>query len=704
MRAALILAALFLAPIIGGGFGELPIAIVLLLILPGVIAHLALTSKTSDGFPRAPGLRPLIVFLALCVVAAFFTRDTYLTVTQLVLVFGLVAAYALSAALCRDSRIAAAAVWTLVLAALVICVIGVRDYAIVTGGGPRFWASLLGKGTHLRLMWPFINPSFLAGFLVLAIPISMGAYLVTRPRLLAFLAGFAVVVQILALMLTGSKFGIISALFALLVLFILAAATKSLKHARFGRLIILSAMLLPLLIVFRGPVTSRIAEAESGGSQVHSTTFRIYTWSSTLGMIRSHPWVGVGPGAFKTVYPSYSLAGPTKHAHNSYLQIGAETGLPALAAFVVALAVVFWSGFAAALSRRTAPPVSQAQSDDEPAPQEFWKDLVPFSGWPMMNCAIFAALAGSAVTNLVDSDWYVIGIAFPFWVMAGVLAAQSGALVSSFRIGWTAQGVLAAICVVLIVLTLSLGLGDLLAPNQFETEASASRMIAGYRSALRVCPMNPSYHRELAKWLVADGNADDAARQIATAVRLSPYDFTNHYLQGMIAFHRDDVRSAARSLERAIKLNPNATKALMQLALVRRAQGDTRGFEAVLNRILQIEESDFERVQGVPEHVDTSYAYAHAYFGGKYLALGNYRRAASEFLDGIHRLENWVSQKQMREMRRAIGMLTPQEESEILELLRASYAGLAQAYEGMGKPDQAAEAAKKADEVPDSLE
>jgi tetratricopeptide (TPR) repeat protein len=505
-------------------------------------------------------------------------------------------------------------------------------------------------------------------------------------------------------MLTGSKFGIISALFALIVLFVLAAATKSLKHARFRRLIILAVILLPLLIVFRGPVTSRIAEAESGGSQVHSTTFRIYTWRSTLGMIRSHPWVGVGPGAFKTVYPSYSLAGPTKHAHNSYLQIGAETGLPALIAFVVALGAVCWSGLVGILSRRTAPPASQTQPEDEPPPREIWKDLVPFSGWPMMNCAIFAALAGSAVTNLVDSNWYVIGIAFPFWVMAGVLAAQSGALRSSFRIGWTAQGVLVGICVVLIAINLSLGLGDLFAPNQFETEASASTMVSGYRLASAVCPVAPHYHRELAKWLASEGDTRDAEREIDKAARLAPYDFTNYYLKGMIAFQRNDLRTATRSLEHAIKLNPNATRALMQLALVRRAHGDTKGFEAALLRIIQIEESDYERISGVPEYVDTSYAYAHAYFGGKYLALGSYSRSAGEFLAGIRRLEKWVSQDEMREMRRSIGLLTPHEESEILTLLRASYLGLANAYEGLGKRDKAGEAAKKAAEVPNSLE
>lgn len=700
MRAVALLAALFVGPLIGGGFGELPVAVILLLLLAGVVAHLVVSARDQDSFPRAPGLRALLAFVILSCVAGLFTQDVYLTLKQILLLFGLVGAYALSAALCRDARIAAAAVWTLTLVSLLICVIAVRGYAIQTGGGPHFWSSLLGKGDHPRLFGPFINPSFFAGFLAVAIPVAMGVYLVTRPKVMAVLAGTAAVISILALMLTGSKFGILSALFALIVLFVLAALTKSLKHARFRRLIIVSAILLPLLFVFRGPFASRIAEAEAGGTQVHSTTFRIYTWGSTIRMALSNPWVGVGPGAFETIHPRYSVAGPTKHAHNTYLQTAAETGIPALVLLLAALAAVFWSAMAGILRRRTA----QNQSPDTAPANEFWKDLVPFSGWPMINCAIFAALIGSALTNLADSNWYLIGIVYPFWVMAGVLAAQSGSLAAGLRMGRGPRFVLIAACVAAAVLSVSFGLGDMVAPDQFNPDADAPDMISGYRLASSLSPLNPTYRRELAKWLLSVGDDDGAAAQIKTAIRLSPAESSSYYVQGVIAFHSNDIPGAKRALERSVKLSPNATKSLMQLALVRRAEGDVEGFEAALKRILEIEDSDFERVKGVPEVVDTSYAYAHAYFGSRYVARGDYRLAVGEFAAGIRRLEQWRSRKDIIEMRRATGALTDSEERALLELLRGSYLGLAQAYEGLGEKAKAGEATQKADNVPESLD
>ena len=63
-------------------------------------------------------------------------------------------------------------------------------------------------------------------------------------------------------------------------------------------------------------------------------------------MIRDHPLVGVGPNMVEPLYPQYRVADAVEkvdqHLHNVPLQIAAERGLPALAAwlsFVVILLV-----------------------------------------------------------------------------------------------------------------------------------------------------------------------------------------------------------------------------------------------------------------------------------------------------------------------------------------------------------------------------
>ncbi len=698
----LLLAALVLAPIIGGGLGELASGIIEILVLGALMVRLVVTRPKGTEWARAPGLVPLgVFFLAVCV-STIFSESIYASLREVIYLAACLGAYALSSSVCRDPRIAAAAVWALVLTALGICIVGVRDYAISTGGGAAFWKSLLGSGTHDRLFGTFINPGFFAGYLVVVLPISMGVYLVTRKSLLAFVAGIAVVMETVALMLTGTKFGIVAAVASLLVLFVLAIATGSLKRARFRRLIAIALVLTPLLVIFAGPITSRIGEAEAGGTQVHSTEFRVYTWQATMNMVRANPWLGVGPGAFEFAYPRYTIAGPTKNAHQSYLQIAAESGVIALAAFVLALLSVAYGALDGTIRRmREGTTNTQATPDEsiDSASGITWKDLVPYSGWRMISCAIFAALAGSAVRNLADSDWFLMGISLPFCVMMGLLVSQSGAASRDVAVRRPVRIGLSAMCVAMIVLAISFGLGDVLAPDDFGPSRGFEQMLQGYRAASRVSPLNPKYHRELGKYLFAAGDTEGAIRQIDRAIALAPRDSGGYVVRAMIAAAVHEPAKAISFYQKALKYNPNSTSTLYRLALVKRDSGDMAGYESALTQLLRIEESDYEKIKGVPELVDTTFAYAHAYFGEKNMARKRYARAIDEFTSAIDRLETWRSNKQALRIARFSGTLTREEEHDLLDVLRRCYLGLAEAYSASGDPRNAQRARAKAESV-----
>ena len=63
-----------------------------------------------------------------------------------------------------------------------------------------------------------------------------------------------------------------------------------------------------------------------------SQGLRVGIWVSTISMIADHPFIGIGWGAFKDVYPNYDyyLKGTDVliyHAHNIYLQYAAEIGI-----------------------------------------------------------------------------------------------------------------------------------------------------------------------------------------------------------------------------------------------------------------------------------------------------------------------------------------------------------------------------------------
>ena len=79
-----------------------------------------------------------------------------------------------------------------------------------------------------------------------------------------------------------------------------------------------------------------------------SLSIRFEMWHVAKNMLERHPWVGVGPNNIEEVYLLYLPSGKApvvgyhEHLHNNLLQLGAERGLPALAAWVWLMAALGW--------------------------------------------------------------------------------------------------------------------------------------------------------------------------------------------------------------------------------------------------------------------------------------------------------------------------------------------------------------------------
>ncbi|MBI4341848.1 MAG: O-antigen ligase family protein [Candidatus Omnitrophica bacterium] len=72
-----------------------------------------------------------------------------------------------------------------------------------------------------------------------------------------------------------------------------------------------------------------------------SAAIRIEIWKATIEMIKDHPWFGVSFGRFKSHLHLYLDLGRQMDAHNAYLILAAEQGIPALVLFLVSLLVLF---------------------------------------------------------------------------------------------------------------------------------------------------------------------------------------------------------------------------------------------------------------------------------------------------------------------------------------------------------------------------
>jgi O-antigen ligase len=111
------------------------------------------------------------------------------------------------------------------------------------------------------------------------------------------------------------------------------------KH-RFRNLLLVSVLVLPLSLALpMSPLHRLINPKEDYGS----TQAHLEAWKAGLRMIEAHPIAGVGLGNFKPLMPSYMPLAPGRVdvdtlAHNMFIEVAAELGLPALLIFLG----IFW--------------------------------------------------------------------------------------------------------------------------------------------------------------------------------------------------------------------------------------------------------------------------------------------------------------------------------------------------------------------------
>ena len=85
---------------------------------------------------------------------------------------------------------------------------------------------------------------------------------------------------------------------------------------------------------------SRADTAQTLSGQVDlSSKGRLDAWRTGMHMTWAHPATGIGAGAFVNAYNQFAPgdAEKARSAHNSYVMIAAELGLPALVAFLTTI-------------------------------------------------------------------------------------------------------------------------------------------------------------------------------------------------------------------------------------------------------------------------------------------------------------------------------------------------------------------------------
>ena len=226
-----------------------------------------------------------------------------------------------------------------------------------------YWFRELNQSTAFG---PFINRHHFAGYMELTIALPLGllfAGAVDKEKRIIYL--FVAGLMGVALVMTASRGGIISLVAEIFFLMIVTAIWRKPSERRrkkthrfrylLGRLGMTGALLVALFlgVVLLGGEFSINRFIDSVNTS-DPTTGRAHFWSVTLDIIKAHPYLGTGLGAFGVIYTRYDTRNGLyrlEQAHNDYLQVLSDAGIiGALLAFSF-VALLFWKAISRAHSR-----------------------------------------------------------------------------------------------------------------------------------------------------------------------------------------------------------------------------------------------------------------------------------------------------------------------------------------------------------------
>jgi O-antigen ligase len=176
---------------------------------------------------------------------------------------------------------------------------------------------------------PYVNRNHFAGFVELVAPVALSLIVFRGLRRDLFvMGGLLTIVPIGALILSGSRGGIVGFAFEVGVLALLARSRRGKEGPRIGAIAIV-ALAAIALIAWLG--AGRALERLSTLHVSDVTLSRRYTmFRGAAHVFREHIFSGAGLGTLVSVYPRYETLYDGKvvdHVHDDYIETLAETGL-----------------------------------------------------------------------------------------------------------------------------------------------------------------------------------------------------------------------------------------------------------------------------------------------------------------------------------------------------------------------------------------
>lgn len=366
--------------------------------------------QTGQPFPHTPFNIPLLLWSIMVMVGTWVSADMDLTLPKLTgLLLGL-GVWRFVVRCGREPQAWAWGFWGLIGMGVVFALVGTLSTNWVFEVG--FVAKLFGVLPPRLVLLPGvvqegIHMNELGGTVAIFPALLLSAWWGVRPRRFSWLLLLLFVGNVFLLLLTQSRSGWLAAAAGLGTLFLLWSRLElSVRHRAWVWLA--AAFLVLFAILF---LLSRFSAAQlefligeiPGVSQIETqytleTRLEIWRWSLTA--VGDFPYTGVGLGAWRRAgYRLYPFRLPytydISHAHNIFMQVALDVGLPGLVAYAALVGLAGWTGWQVVQDRRLRPQL----------------------------CGLLAALVAWHVFGLLDALAPGSKPGLLFWLVLGLIAA-----------------------------------------------------------------------------------------------------------------------------------------------------------------------------------------------------------------------------------------------------------------------------------------
>jgi O-antigen ligase len=249
----------------------------------------------------------------------FFTRVELLRFSAYFIVFFL------TAQAFREREDLVKLTWFLVLLGFSVSLLGIIQH--FTSQDTIYWVRHLSQSVDV--FGPYVNRNHFAGFAELVAPVGLALLIFRGVRRDLFpMAGLLTIIPVGALILAGSRGGIVCFAFEVAVLALLARTRKGLRGATMTAVAFVGLASIALIVwLGAGTAIERFSKTRIGDVPLSR---RASMFRGAEHIFLDHPVKGVGLGTIVTVFPGYDTGYDglvVDHVHNDYIEALAETGI-----------------------------------------------------------------------------------------------------------------------------------------------------------------------------------------------------------------------------------------------------------------------------------------------------------------------------------------------------------------------------------------